>query len=101
VPLSAGMVTSNEPAIYREGQYGIRTENLLACKSHCTTDFGVFYSFETLTVCPIDTKSVNRDMMSREEINWLNNYHKLVYDSLSPYLEKEEVEYLKMATAEI
>jgi Xaa-Pro aminopeptidase len=101
VPLSAGMVTSNEPAIYIEGKYGIRTENLIACKLHRTTDFGIFYSFETLTVCPIDTKSINIDMMSKEEIKWLNDYHKHVYDSLSPYLEKEDVEYLKTVTAAI
>jgi Xaa-Pro aminopeptidase len=99
VALSAGMVTSNEPAIYVEGKYGIRIENLIACKFHGATDFGDFYSFETLTVCPIETKSIEMSMMSRDEIAWIDNYHKQVYDSLSPYLEKEELEYLKILTA--
>jgi Xaa-Pro aminopeptidase len=101
VALFAGMVTSNEPAIYIEGKYGVRIENLIACKLHATTGFGDFYAFETLTVCPIETKSIMISMMSREEIKWLNDYHRRVYDSLSPYLEKEEVEYLKTVTAAI
>jgi Xaa-Pro aminopeptidase len=99
VPLFPGMVISNEPAIYIEEKYGIRTENLIACTFHSATGFGDFYSFETLTVCPIETKAINISMMSREEIEWLNDYHVQVYDSLSPYLEKEEVEYLKELTA--
>jgi Xaa-Pro aminopeptidase len=101
VALFPGMVISNEPAIYIEGKYGVRTENLIACKFHNTTGFGDFYSFETLTICPIETKSINISMMSKEEIKWLNDYHRRVYDSLSPYLEKEEVEYLKTVTAEL
>jgi Xaa-Pro aminopeptidase len=101
VALFPGMVTSNEPAIYVEGKYGIRTENLIACKFHCATGFGNFYSFETLTVCPVETKSVNISMMNSEEIKWLNDYHRFVYDSLSPYLENDEVEYLKTVTAEL
>jgi Xaa-Pro aminopeptidase len=98
VTLSPGMITSNEPAIYIEGKYGIRIENLIACKLHSTTVFGDFYSFETLTLCPIDTKAINVDMMTRDEIKWLNNYHQQVYETLSPYLENDEVEYLKTAT---
>jgi Xaa-Pro aminopeptidase len=101
VALSAGMVTSNEPAIYVEGKYGVRIENLIACKFHNITGFDVFYAFETLTISPIETKSINVSMMSKEEIKWLNDYHKWVYDSLSPYLDKEEVEYLKTITAAI
>jgi Xaa-Pro aminopeptidase len=101
VALYPGMVTSNEPAIYIEGKYGIRIENLIACKSHDTTGFGDFYAFETLTICPIETRSINISMMSNDEIKWLNDYHQWVYDSLSPYLEKEDVEYLKTVTAAI
>jgi Xaa-Pro aminopeptidase len=101
VAMLPGMVTSNEPAIYVEGKYGVRIENLIACQFHRTTDFGEFYSFETLTLCPIDTKSINISMMNKEEIEWLNDYHKHIYDSLSPYLEREEVEYLKTITAAI
>jgi Xaa-Pro aminopeptidase len=96
-----GMVTSCEPAIYVEGKYGIRTENLIACEFYRNTGYGDFYSFNTLTICPIDTKSINISMMAEEEIKWLNGYHKRVYDTLSPYLEKEEVEYLKTVTAPI
>jgi Xaa-Pro aminopeptidase len=101
VILAPGMVTSNEPAIYVEGKYGIRTENLIACEFHRNTGFGDFYTFTTLTICPIETKSINISMMTAEEIKWLNDYHKQVYNSLSPYLEKEEVEYLKTITAAI
>ncbi|MDR0724907.1 MAG: aminopeptidase P family protein, partial [Prevotellaceae bacterium] len=101
VALCPGMVTSNEPAIYVEGKYGIRIENLIACKSHTVTGFGDFYAFETLTVCPIEMRSINISMMSKDEIKWLNDYHQWVYDSLSPYLEDEEVEYLKTVTAAI
>lgn len=96
-----GMVTSNEPAIYVEGKYGIRTENLIACEFHCNTGYGDFYKFDTLTLCPIETKSINLSMMSGEETEWLNSYHRRVYDSLSPYLDKEEAEYLKTLTAAI
>jgi Xaa-Pro aminopeptidase len=98
VALFPGMVTSDEPAIYIEGKYGIRIENLLVCKFHETTDFGDFLSFETLTLCPIDTKTVNITMMNRDEIKWLNDYHARVYDLLSPHLENEEIEYLKTVT---
>jgi Xaa-Pro aminopeptidase len=98
VTLFPGMVVSNEPAIYIEGKYGIRIENLIACKLHSATGFGDFYTFETLTICPIETKSINISMINSEEIKWLNDYHRFVYDSLSPYLEKEEVEYLKTIT---
>jgi Xaa-Pro aminopeptidase len=101
VTLHPGMVTSNEPAIYIEGKYGIRIENLIACKLHLTTEFGDFYSFETLTVCPIETKSIDISMMNSDEIKWLNDYHRRVYDTLAPYLEKEEVEYLKTVTEAI
>ncbi|MDR1129401.1 MAG: aminopeptidase P family protein [Prevotellaceae bacterium] len=99
--LTPGMVTSNEPAIYVEGKYGIRIENLIACEFHGNTGCGDFHKFNTLTVCPIETKSINMSMMTGEEIKWLNAYHRRVYDSLSPYLEKEEVEYLKTLTSAI
>jgi Xaa-Pro aminopeptidase len=95
VALLPGMVTSVEPAIYLEGKYGVRIENLVACKFHSATGFGDFYAFETLTVCPIDTKAINVAMMSSEEIKWLNNYHRYVCNCLTPYLEKDEIEYLE------
>jgi Xaa-Pro aminopeptidase len=101
VALLPGMVTSNEPAVYVEEKYGIRTENLIVCKDYSSTDFGNFYSFDTLTICPIETKSINISMMSGEEIKWLNDYHLRVYNALSPYLDNEEVECLKTMTAAI
>jgi Xaa-Pro aminopeptidase len=101
VALLPGMVTSNEPAIYIEGKYGVRIENLIACKLYDATDFGDFYSFETLTICPIETKSILVSMMSVEDLKWLNDYHRWVYATLSPYLKTEEVEYLETITAAI
>jgi len=101
VALRPGMVTSNEPAIYVEGKYGIRTENLIVCEHYVKTDFGDFYSFDTLTLCPIETKSINISLMSSEEIKWLNDYHSRVYKTLSPYLDNEEVECLKTMTTAI
>jgi Xaa-Pro aminopeptidase len=101
VGLLPGMVTSNEPAIYVEGKYGIRIENLIACRHDRTTEFGDFYSFETLTLCPIETKPVNLSMMTGEELKWLNEYHQWTYKTLSPYLNPAENEYLKAATEEV
>ena len=101
VPMIPGMVTSNEPAVYIEGKYGIRIENLIACKYDYTTEFGDFYSFETLTLCPIETKPIDMSLMAKEEIEWLNSYHNWVYNILSSYLNEEEMAYLKEKTAAI
>lgn len=99
--LQIGMVTSNEPGLYRDGQYGIRLENLITTQKEMTTDFGDFYSFETLTLCPFDTRPIKKDMLTQLEIDWLNNYHKLVFSKLSPLLNEEEVNWLKEKTHEI
>lgn len=99
--LQIGMVTSNEPGLYRAGKYGIRIENLVLTQHEKTTDFGDFYSFETLTLCPIDTNPIAKDMLSDAEIIWLNNYHKHVYERLSPLLNAEEKDWLKDKTHEI
>lgn len=96
--LQPGMVTSNEPGIYRANQYGIRIENLILTKEEMTTEFGTFYSFETLTLCPIDTTPVVKDLLTAQEISWLNLYHQFVYDRLSPNLTDEEKEWLKEKT---
>ncbi|MDR2424186.1 MAG: aminopeptidase P family protein [Prevotellaceae bacterium] len=101
VALTCGMITSIEPAIYIEGKYGIRTENLVACMFDKTTAFGSFNSFETLTLCPIDLRPIDVSLMNTDEINWLNNYHQRVYQSLSPYLDNEENEYLKKLTCRL
>ena len=101
VTLQPGMVTSNEPGLYRTGEYGIRIENLILAKEDITTEFGDFYSFETLTLCPIDTTPVVKEMMTEDEVQWLNTYHKKVYDSLLPLLSAEEGEWLADKTAVI
>jgi Xaa-Pro aminopeptidase len=101
VTLEPGMIQSNEPGIYRAGKYGIRIENLIACQEHSVTDFGKFYSFETLTICPIDTTPINVDMLTKEERNWLNNYHKMVYETLSPKLSGEIKNWLEHKTKAI
>ncbi len=93
-PLQPGMITSNEPGIYLEGKYGIRLENLIVTTPWETTDFGNFYHFDTLTLFPFDTTLVEKDIMTESEIEWLNNYHKKVYDELSPLLEPAEQQWL-------
>jgi len=99
--LQIGMVTSNEPGLYRAGEYGIRIENLVLTQEEVVTEFGAFYSFETLTLCPIDTTPVVKEMLTEKELSWLNNYHQYVYDRLSPSLSGEEIEWLKEKTKEI
>ena len=93
--LEQGMVISNEPGIYRNGKYGIRIENLVLVTSYQSTEFDDFYTFETLTLCPIDLKLIDFSLMSQSEIDWLNNYHRKVYDLLSPFLSEEEKIWLK------
>lgn len=99
--LQIGMVTSNEPGLYRAGQYGIRIENLILTQHETTTEFGDFYSFKTLTLCPIDKTPIVKEMLTKDEITWLNEYHKYVYDRLSSLLSEEEKSWLKEKTNEI
>jgi len=101
IPIEPGMVTSNEPGLYRAMEYGIRIENLVLAKQAGESDFGNFYKFETLTLCPIDASLILGDMLTPEETEWLNNYHREVYEKLSPGLNKEEQEWLKLKTAPI
>ncbi len=101
VTLEPGMVTSDEPAIYRTGEYGIRTENIVLVQEDSETEYGKFYSFDTLTLCYIDTRPIVVKMLSEEERLWLNKYHKKVYDLLSPHLSEEEQAWLKEKTSEI
>lgn len=101
LPIEVGEVLSNEPGLYRQGKHGIRTENLIACTTDTENEFGRFLKFETLTLCPIDTKPVKVDMLHADEKEWLNNYHKMVYDKLSPHLDKEHKDWLKQKTKKI
>lgn len=101
VILEPGMVMSDEPAMYRPGEYGIRTENMILIREDSETEFGKFLGFETLTLCYIDTKLVIPSMLSVREHAWLNKYHQMVYDLVSPHLNEEEKAWLKDKTAEI
>ncbi|MBQ7461417.1 MAG: aminopeptidase P family protein [Bacteroidaceae bacterium] len=89
-PLHAGMTVTNEPGIYREGKHGVRIENTMLIVEDGETEFGKFLRLEPLTLCPIDLTPVLWDMMTQEEIDYINNYHKKVYEALSPYLTEEE-----------
>ena len=100
VILEPGMVMSDEPAMYRPGEYGIRTENMILIREDSETEFGKFLGFETLTLCYIDTKLVIPSMLSVREHAWLNKYHQMVYDLVSPHLTEEEKAWLKEKTAE-
>lgn len=97
-PLLAGMTVTDEPGLYLAGRFGVRTENTLLVKEYMTTEFGDFLEFEPLTLCPIDLTPVIPEMLSPEERQWLNDYHKTVRDRLSPYLNDEERQWLSDAT---
>ncbi len=99
--IEEGMLTSNEPAIYREGEYGIRTENLILCYCDEETEFGRFLRFETVSLCYIDKLLIDKSLLDLNEIDWLNAYHAEVYDKLSPYLSDAERIWLKEKTEAI
>ena len=94
-PLTPGMMTSNEPGVYLSERFGIRTENIILTTEKGETEFGKFYEFETLTLCPIDTRAINTALMTDGEIEWLNQYHNKVYTTLSPMLNCTENMWLK------
>lgn len=98
VPLEAGMITSNEPGAYLEGQYGIRLENLLLCVERSKSLYGSFLAFEPLTLVPFDLDAINPAEMTMEERMLLNRYHSLVRDTLAPHLSSEEASWLLYAT---
>lgn len=97
-PILPGMVLSNEPGIYREGHYGVRTENMMVCVERERTEFGQFYGFETLTLCPIDLKLIDKELMTAQEIDWINDYHEWCYKELSPLLNEEKKSFLRSFT---
>ena len=99
--LEPGMILTDEPGIYKAGRHGIRIENTLLIVPAQETEFGKFYKFEPLTLCPIDKKAIAIEIMTDEELTWLNEYHQLVYDRLCPLLEKDEQIWLKEATTPI
>lgn len=97
-PLKAGMTVTDEPGLYLAGRFGVRIENTLLIMPYKETEFGQFLQFESLTLCPIDTTPIVREMMLAEEVAWLNDYHQQVRDTLSPHLDEGERAWLRKAT---
>lgn len=100
-PLELGMNVTVEPGVYVEGKYGIRIENDVIVEKKFETSDGEFYGFDMLSYCPIDTRAVDKSLMSEREINWLNDFHKAVYDKISPYLTVREAAWLREETRAI
>ncbi|NUQ22750.1 MAG: aminopeptidase P family protein [Saprospiraceae bacterium] len=96
--IEPGMLTSNEPGLYRTGQYGIRTENLVVCERADTTEFGAFLRFRTISLFPIDRRLIAENILTKEEMIWLNEYHAEVWKALSPLLTAEEQHWLAEQT---
>lgn len=101
VKLEPGMITSNEPGLYLEGEYGIRLENLVLCEKKAENEYGTFLGFRNLTMCPFELEAIVPEEMTRQEINALNDYHKTVYETLAPWFTEEERAWLKNATRPI
>lgn len=99
--LEEGMITTDEPGVYLEGKYGIRTENELVCHKAEKNEYGQFMCFENITYAPIDLDAIDSELMTGREKKLLNDYHKMVYETLSPYMTEEENEWLKHYTRAI
>jgi Xaa-Pro aminopeptidase len=101
--MEPGMITSNEPGIYRPGHWGIRIENLVLAETVDTgeTEFGEFLGFETLTLCPIDTRCLDLRLLRADELAWLNDYHRSVRERLLPHVEGVARAWLELRTGEI
>lgn len=96
-----GMITSNEPGFYLEGKYGIRTENMIVCVKDEKTEYGQFMRFENLTMVPYDVTAMDMSMLTELDKKHLNDYHREVYEKISPYLNEEESAWLKEVTKEV
>lgn len=99
--LQPGMTVTDEPGIYKAGKHGVRIENTLLIVPAMQTEFGPFYRFEPLTLCPIDKEPIRKEMLSDEEITWFNQYHQTVYDRLSPFVDEETRVWLSEACSEL
>lgn len=95
------MITSNEPGLYRPGQWGVRIENLLLNVAAAENSFGSFLKFETLTLCPIDTRCIARELLNPAEIAWLNDYHAEVLRRIAPLVSGDALAWLQQATTAI
>ena len=100
-PLLAGMTITDEPGIYLPGRFGVRIENTMLIIPAMENEFGRYLQLEPLTLCPIDTKPIDTTMLSTDERQWLNDYHAMVFERLSPHLTDEEQQWLRQATAAI
>jgi len=96
--MEPGMITSIEPGLYRPGQWGVRIENLVMNVAGPTTVFGDFLDFETLTLCPIDTRCIDRSLLRADEVDWLNRYHATVRERLAPRVQGEALAWLTART---
>lgn len=102
IRLEKGMIMSNEPGVYKSEKHGIRIENIIVVREDQKTQYGgQFMRFETLTLCPIDLEAIDVSLLTTEEKTWLNEYHQMVFNKLSPYLNEDAVKYLKQATKEV
>ena len=101
VPIAVGMLMSNEPGFYKNGEYGIRLENIIMAKERGKSPYGTFLCFETVSFAPFDLAAIDKELLSGFEIDWLNNYHKEVFEKVSPYLDEEEKKWLKNETRSI
>jgi len=101
VVLETGMILTNEPGIYKEGKHGARTENTLLVVEDFETEYGRYLKFDTISYCPIDLDGLDISLLTQQEKDWLNNYHREVYEKLSPYLNQEEQNWLKQETSAI
>ena len=95
------MLFSDEPGVYKPGRHGVRLENDLLVQEDCTNEFGRFLKFETVTFCPFESSLILPELLTKEELDWINNYHEQTYAKLSPYLNGEEQAWLKEKTAPI
>ena len=95
------MIITNEPGVYEEGRHGIRIENTLLVKEKFKTEYGEFYEFETISYFPIDTKAIIVEMLSDEELTWLNQYHQKVVEILSPHLTGKALDWLKREAVQL
>ncbi len=100
-PMKLGMITSNEPGLYRANEYGIRIENLIVTVLKEETEFGRFFGFETVTMCYLDNNMVDKSLLTEAELKWYNDYQEEVYQKVSPFLNEDEKAWLRQKTAKL